>query len=718
MKNILILLAFFSLTGTSSLLGQGNLIEKTEFKVGNESFQLKVFNVDENSFKVDLNASSNPDLIESFTMSPLSIENFKAGILNKLEELKADSNVKNAIGQMSQEQQVEKIDTISSIIFGEVTSSILNDTRPLAGKLTVYHKVPVSSLNSGESSLFESLKDEFEDYRAGVASVFPNAPETKSLYDIKWPEETRNSIVNRLLQVKNLTPDNQAIDDLTDNFLKQIDAFFYSEARLDLVDNLFELQNLFNQEELYEDSTQFNQEIDAVSKRLSPTSIKSFSNRLVKAYKEAFKEEKEINKIKNKHRKELPDIIRFGSNKTYSDTMIVSNFQMEFENGFMEQVMISGKLASSDEPISFTNKYPIGFSSKRDFEKLGYTSLFSKALKNGQKYQLSMDEFFLYNQEHFFQRRDFSPGNDVVKRNINKDSDFELYRDKNNDILEGKVFTDIVGINEDNPNGLVQFEISKQFVLQTRRMGLFGSRGYGLNGGLLHSLNLYATLAKIEENNRDLRFESFNQIINNQLYSITYAPTMDLFSQNYLRVGGELELITFDSPALKSKWVLTAGFEGALTRVFERKYELQEDNIVITDTLDPISVPTIRPILGLDYHIFSDGRVGAIINFQTSYSYLLNTTNTQDNAPLVQVGDPEIYLQRNSGFTDEVNNDRFFFTFGIKEFFIKGANENRGKLFFRAQLHWLVNHGNEYFYQIQGGYAVNLTELINLTKKK
>jgi hypothetical protein len=95
-------------------------------------------------------------------------------------------------------------------------------------------------------------------------------------------------------------------------------------------------------------------------------------------------------------------------------------------------------------------------------------------------------------------REDYSPVNTVVDLNKTNKA-VELKKEKRSKILTARAFTDFVGVQADEPNGLIQIEASKKFYINTAKYG--GSYMYHSFG---HYVEPVLSISKIEKKNNAL----------------------------------------------------------------------------------------------------------------------------------------------------------------------------------------------------------------------
>ncbi|MDB5024303.1 MAG: hypothetical protein JWP78_2058 [Mucilaginibacter sp.] len=382
---------------------------------------------------------------------------------------------------------------------------------------------------------------------------------------------------------------------------------------------------------------------------------------------------------------------------------------------------------SSRKFIEFKNQYPISISSKFDADRLANINLYSfncNGIEGLTRYiklsdVLALDIILENNKE------DYSPSDRVVTLSPSQPI-VELKKEKRSHILDVSAFTDFVGLDQEQPNGLIQIEVKRKINLNTKSHPWFDFGGktdlgesYNLSGydvAWTMSRNkklTYYTLTPskaakkdttkrannesdstlhITVRNRKLRptyygfFGSieprllFSKLDGNNRYYLLDTPTFTSKKLNPLKnyqyqlasFGFNLNMAKVSFPDLKFSWnLIDAGVYWYRSRVQ-----------AAWDTVSKHSAPLNNGILNLSTHIdfHPAGNWGLGFAVGRIWQHIWNN----DYKLPVQAG---LWQAGFDGFLS-TNDD--------------------SKLFFRFRWTGEAHHFNNNFTQIQLGYSMNI----------
>ncbi|MEL7161137.1 MAG: hypothetical protein AAFN92_10290, partial [Bacteroidota bacterium] len=219
------------------------------------------------------------------------------------------------------------------------------------------------------------------------------------------------------------------------------------------------------------------------------------------------------------------------------------------------------KITSASEKISdnmdkgqelvFQNLYPISYSTKEDIK---YTRASGKPKREKRLYLADNEHFVLLsevlkNKLVFYNRTEnYSPQDGVIKiTSSNNTKGVPIYKENTKDILKARIYSDFIGFDETNPNGLVQTEVSKRFFLNTGSTSSFQNFMYS---GYFNFIEPNLVIAKIEENNKYLNLKEFTPLdpIFGERETLNYASSLDILNYSTFQVGGLLGLAYFSFP--------------------------------------------------------------------------------------------------------------------------------------------------------------------------
>lgn len=406
----------------------------------------------------------------------------------------------------------------------------------------------------------------------------------------------------------------------------------------------------------------------------------------------------------------------------------ISNVQIVFQQGFIQDVIVDGKIvldksAPLDDLINleefvgaelkFTNYYGIGFSSKKNIGNLNRINLYTNQKKNTnlnflykknkewvniyEKHEIHIklgEVIDSYDFKNDLYTTDYSPAN--IKVAIEGGKSTTLYKDKTYKILEARVFSDFLGFNSENPNGLLQFEVEKQFNFNTTRYKFLTYR-IRAGIGFMEYLKLSGGVTKIEDNNRYLIPEMQDEEVvnpagNTVLVNNRFTTPVDVVNHQSWNVGISNNIILLDMPLIKSQLHINGAFKFAQTKVQDSLRTLNPD-LTITSKSKEYNLNYWLFYPEVTWHVLPETRYGFYGTWRPKYFYSL-TDGIQYKGPL----DPLTDIRR-----DEISN-------WINEFELLGylyVNEEKqnGKLFVRWRLNSEMGFSKNNFSQFQVGYS-------------
>ncbi|MEN0047260.1 MAG: hypothetical protein AAF806_09395 [Bacteroidota bacterium] len=230
---------------------------------------------------------------------------------------------------------------------------------------------------------------------------------------------------------------------------------------------------------------------------------------------------------------------------------------VEFNNGFIENVIVIGDIKEGDSTIyraKFENYIPLGFSDKFNFSNIKLQSLYCSRA-NGDRYKLDIQDLI----ENYYQvlavgRYDYSPRSSIVEMNIGQGEYCAvLKKEKTYQILQANIFSDFVGLDASEPNGLIQTEIRRIIPLFTP-IQFSPVQQSNRSTKLFRYIEPILTLSKIESQNRVLPL--INQ---GDKDSSLYQTTLQLKRREQLFVGATLNFFAFSVPNIKTNFYANAG---------------------------------------------------------------------------------------------------------------------------------------------------------------
>lgn len=389
--------------------------------------------------------------------------------------------------------------------------------------------------------------------------------------------------------------------------------------------------------------------------------------------------------------------------------LIIYDLQVQFQDGFIENIAVHAKLKESKNPdsrylLKFENSYPIPFSSKKNYDQLNRTRLNEKTIySNDSVRYIFLGDLLKFEPNYTLYTKDYFPDNQIYKAEITDTvTTINLKKEKTSDLLSVQVFSDLKGAGSNSPNGLVQINFGKKLNLLTQRVPIFR---FSANLGFLNYFSPEFTLSKIEDNQKNLVLSFSGSSPGKPSQPNVYATSTDLMLYQQYQVGGKLNLILLDLPNFKSTIFINAGFRYGRTSIQDtsRTYN------ATTNVFKPIEANNVlqygansfQMIPEVQWAIYPDERYGFCFTQQFNNFRLLNEKFQQIDDSLKY----NTYLKTATA-ESHYNFKRWVATSEIVGF-IKPSSNNQ--LFFRYRYNWDVGNAKNNFNQIQIGITTFLT---------
>lgn len=236
-----------------------------------------------------------------------------------------------------------------------------------------------------------------------------------------------------------------------------------------------------------------------------------------------------------------------------SQEVRILKVDLEFQNEQLMNVKVLGRFYDKGLKDSvttfFQNRIPYPYSRKKDVSYDAMVPLRLYAVprhKYGKKDHLHLDDVF--SNDYYLQgnTENYAP-QDTVLTLIPGDKSRLIYKAKIVNLIKAKVFSDFVGLEGSNPNGLVQTEVSRRFFIYPKVFGVTRTAYFGY----FNSFEPKIVLSKLEENQKSLLVESafVAGSAPADLDTVFLSSTpMNLFRHAKFQSGGELNLLHFGLP--------------------------------------------------------------------------------------------------------------------------------------------------------------------------
>lgn len=381
-------------------------------------------------------------------------------------------------------------------------------------------------------------------------------------------------------------------------------------------------------------------------------------------------------------------------NKT--DTVSIENIQLEICEGEIWNITVKAKLINNDSTeMEFTNAYKIPFSTKKNYSRLNNTLLYNTlSSRIGKIYVMELSQLLDYSPGFSIRSCDYSPENKVYNIDVKKEqaligkkqSSIEkvFHKESISKLFKIKVFSDLTGFGETNPNGIIQTEFSKYIYL---------NHNYNSWAALVKWIEPKVVFSKVEKKENYFTPE-FTTNNNNNFKSLNPIEVTSLESYHYANryIGTNANVFTLNFPRIIAFLEINEGLAVYRTNFQIPDYTIDSLNRKIinhsTDTSDgsqKIIYKTISDLSALKtaevkMNFMPDNRWGLAIGTRFNYTVLWSDELTQEE-------------------------ERLFYTPFIHGYFKPNAfNE----FYFRAELNKKYSDRHN-FLQLQVGYSYYLS---------
>lgn len=393
--------------------------------------------------------------------------------------------------------------------------------------------------------------------------------------------------------------------------------------------------------------------------------------------------------------------------------------RMEFFEGNIKNFFLFGSLTSVlDTSVKTTNglvKKPIVF---RNFTPIPFSSLSDYTNRNSKLWQFpstrdgvinttaDADQFIMfydiikYYPEFSINQEDYSPrdGVQTFKAGTNQ----AVFKEVNSKLFKVRVYSDFVGVKDDNPNGLIQLELSKRVIINPRRTQftyINKSKYPDLGIGKLSFIEPSFTMSKIEENNKYLVPSKMSLINCNCTPGSPVKSSVDLLDlykyQNF-SAGGLLNLLVFDNPDFKASFYLNLGVRLFRTSIRDTTRIWKGNDLVSTNQTNQYNISTFQIFPEVSYQVKPDSRFGFSLTARG-----IHLRPQSDKLFFINNSDKNVYEQK--------IGQNFILNYQLDVFIRPDPNaSSKGEIFGRIIYSSLMNKGSVNFTQIQVGYSFNI----------
>lgn len=337
--------------------------------------------------------------------------------------------------------------------------------------------------------------------------------------------------------------------------------------------------------------------------------------------------------------------------------------------------------------ICFTNNIPIGISSKHSLQYKTRKPLVSAHVRlNGKMQETTLSarvcDIIEYHPNFALNTKDYSPANGVYKLSAGEENK-PLYKEKTENLFDSKIFTDLNAYGEQNSNGVVQVEISKEIAINTHRYAC-NSRRY-TNYGFFQYINPYFSYSKLEDTDYALKLKLDTVKLSDNFNTYNTA-LIDIYKNERLRVGADFNIAVLDFSQFKSNLWLDLGAQFGQIKCNDITNE--ENN-----SENNFTVNSLFFFSKLKYKIYPDKRFGLQFSYKIGHYDILNDKMKQNDTE------------------DQSLKDNFYWLHELTmQTFVRTGD--KGKVFFRYKIASPIDNWDNNFTQLQLGYSFDILRKI------
>jgi hypothetical protein len=744
---LIILIKFDSRAQTSQVI-----LDET-FSYQSENFQWKVTKSD-NLFEFKISLDGKPDSNYTFNIKPLKVELFKNGFRNALKSLNRGPAEGNEFNDRAAslflriylyENTVEESTIIAGTLNVNETITVYDNAKDAASASKEKVKYLSTKPTENESKInqhldsIEKFKNEIKDYYKKISAdstkltelgleieknkIYLDTNNTKRkilLLKIEPFKETLNALESKKMSLDNDINNTRNLKEKDTDSLKSINkdefgvskksefekSIKFREGKINLliqdfqivnnqIDSLYKLAN-FNLTELKDlesENNKFNNEIKInTDKQEEVKSSMQVSNKHIELLNQ--KQLKVIHEIKELQKATI---------------LKVKDIQMEVQDGAIENIYVSCIDTVTNREIYFKNNYPISFSRLIDYRSPSNIILFLNTNYNnidGYDFCIVLSDLIRYKPYLWPDSRNYSPQNKVHVL-VPPLKDFKLYKEETTKILKAKVFTDVVGLKGNQPNGLIQTEVSKKILISTRRFRRilpFKVNERKFNSGYLTFIEPEIAISKIEDNNFSIPARNKFYLINNSLDSRKYLSTLEIHQYQNFKAGVTTNLMLTNITNWSSTIFLNVKINFGRTAVSDSVRIYNNNIITTTGGINDFTLNTIQFIPELIWQIKPDPRYGVSLGSSLNYMFTRHPE-------IIEVGNLRKYEVEN-----ENTNNNYLCSFFMLAHLKTGLSfndeertgESKGEFFFKMAYNFVDTDHEQNFFQAQLGYSFYL----------
>jgi hypothetical protein len=321
-------------------------------------------------------------------------------------------------------------------------------------------------------------------------------------------------------------------------------------------------------------------------------------------------------------------------------------------------------------PIVYRSQFPIPISSMNNFGEINRVMLV-QMFEPKTDWVLPLGLVMRLVPELGLNSDDYSPENRIYTIHPRGATSTQpsaiLHKENTRDLFVARVYSDFVGVQSDQPNGLIQTEVSKKIIINPQN----------LTNTFVNFFEPRFCWSKIENKQK-----SIPSIVQVNGSDTTFSNTLENFRYSKFNFGTRVNFVRFDLPALKLSLFANTG-----AYIYQTAFS---DTSTATDSVGTI-LRTVNQFNGTSFSwenevevwFHPDPRYGLGVSSTYRYMNLLSDRFDSGNKGLI-------------GF--QING------------YYRPVPEMKNTMYFRAGIQLQANDFNQNFVQLQVGYCYNLSK--------
>lgn len=232
----------------------------------------------------------------------------------------------------------------------------------------------------------------------------------------------------------------------------------------------------------------------------------------------------EINKKDSLIKSSLKKLFLNKSKKNW----LVHEINIEINEGFITDILVTliedvNPELKTPEKRYFTNNYPTSLVSYRRYSK---NNLVEKYSNNEERINTTISLIDVLDYQHKM-GKNYVPNNQTIQLSRENNVKDLILKTNINSLIDFRVYSDFLGLINETPNGIINFETSSKFFLTT------------INNNNCHWAKSISPFFKYS------RFDNDDRSIQLNLNDSTVNRKLDLAQKSYLQLGAQLSLLEF-----------------------------------------------------------------------------------------------------------------------------------------------------------------------------